>query len=174
MFSHFCASYRYFFTVSHELYSSELDECNGKFHYISSGTYAGMYTYRYHVTSDFPYFLGCYRGSVEDMPGFPKNSQGRCTTDVLQSPCVDLNCNCNDVENMSASCQASNLCGDKKRKKRSVNEHVDFVRGEREKRGITQNCDGILHSDPGSPCDWKRGNANKAACEEITEYVPIE
>ena len=66
----------------HEISASELDECNGKFHLMADGS--GMYTYRYHITADFPYFIGCYRGSVDDMPGFPKTSQGKCTTDVLQ------------------------------------------------------------------------------------------
>ena len=74
---------------------------------------------------------------------------------------------------MSAACAASNLC-DSRRKKRSVDEHVAAVQIDRVKRGITQQCDGVLHSDPGSPCDWKRGNNNIQNCEAVTEYVPIE
>jgi len=39
------------------LTSADLDECHGR---LVNGQY------RYHVTSDFPYFLGCFRGAPVD------------------------------------------------------------------------------------------------------------
>ncbi|XP_033098687.1 uncharacterized protein LOC117102503 [Anneissia japonica] len=41
-----------------ELTSADLDDCHGK---VSSDG-----SYRYHTTEDFPYILGCYRGTVNN------------------------------------------------------------------------------------------------------------
>jgi hypothetical protein len=38
-----------------QLTSKDLDECHGKWH---------GHEYRYHVTADYPYFIGCFRGRV--------------------------------------------------------------------------------------------------------------
>jgi len=46
-----------------QLTSRELDECHGRF--------TAMGEYRYHATKDFPYFIGCFRGTLHREAGIP-------------------------------------------------------------------------------------------------------
>lgn len=59
-----------------------LDECHG-----IEVDVDGKKTYRYIINDQFPYTLGCYRGTVN--LGRRASSQGTCTVDNLQQPCIN-------------------------------------------------------------------------------------
>ncbi|KAI8491607.1 hypothetical protein Bbelb_308070 [Branchiostoma belcheri] len=66
------------------LTSADLDECHGR---LVDGRY------RYHVTADFPYFLGCFKGVVMDV----KVKMADCKCDGPVNPCNPPQRNANDL-----------------------------------------------------------------------------
>ncbi|XP_039254745.2 uncharacterized protein LOC120331687 [Styela clava] len=62
-----------------QLTISDLDECNGK---VTNGQY------RYHITADFPYFMGCFKGSLLSDSGI---QSGNCECTEVANPCTEFN-----------------------------------------------------------------------------------
>ncbi|XP_019613981.1 PREDICTED: uncharacterized protein LOC109461943, partial [Branchiostoma belcheri] len=72
------------------LTSADLDECHGR---LVDGRY------RYHVTADFPYFLGCFKGVVMDV----KVKMADCKCDGPVNPCNPPQRNANDLVSADGS-----------------------------------------------------------------------
>merc|ERR1712179_125491 len=130
-----------------QLTADDLDDCQGRFHLITSGEHAGKYTYRYHLTEEFPYTMGCYRGDTSIIKG-NLGGQGSCTPDIAQKPCYNINCNCYTTPDECDGCDARrrrsalpySLESTDERMARMQQESRQFHR--RQKRGVTMQCDG--------------------------------
>nr|XP_039254446.1 uncharacterized protein LOC120331432 [Styela clava] len=61
------------------LTTADLDECNGK---VTNGEY------RYHITNDFPYIMGCYNGTVRSDAGIQISTNCQCTE--VANPCTEF------------------------------------------------------------------------------------
>ena len=142
----------------------DLDECNGKLEVLPNGNNAGKLVYRYHIIDEFPWTLGCFRGDVSHLADQGLlNGQGACTVENMQTPCEDLNCNCNDQSSFAGSmfnCESNNSCSSA-RKRRSL---------KRSKRAISMVCDGTVGDNPGNPCWWLPEGSGRDACLAATDY----
>ena len=159
-----------------ELTPADLDECNGKFHDLEDGSQV----YRYHVTTDFPYTIGCFRAA----PLVAPMGQGACHADCLQEPCANLNVWSYNANTMEAWCEGATQGlggggggggappgdggmmggggGGKGRKRRSVktsykgvsNNEFVWNTSKRTRRGIVMECNSVING-----CDNVPANA---------------
>lgn len=48
--------------------NADLDECHGHEHSVAGDTGKIATRYHYHATAEFPYLVGCYKGTVVSRP----------------------------------------------------------------------------------------------------------